>query len=314
MSSEVQRKLAAILSADVVGYSRLMAEDEVETVRALSLREPRGEMMRLKDRVAIVTGGARGIGAGIARCLVEEGAAVAILDIDGEVAVRTAAEFGGKNLGVGADLSDEAAAAEAVESVVEHFGGFDILINNAGGGNRQAAKASGPPFTRVEQEGWDAQMALNLRTTFAATKAAIPQLQKRGGGSIVNISSVAGLVPSVAMPAYAAAKAGVISLTRTLAVELGPSDVRVNAICPGLLYTRAWKVLASNIQKSAPKYAGKDPYDVFLEIVKSQTPLGREQTPEDVGKLAAFLCGDDARNITGQVIALDGGIALQSGG
>jgi NAD(P)-dependent dehydrogenase (short-subunit alcohol dehydrogenase family) len=88
----------------------------------------------------------------------------------------------------------------------------------------------------------------------------------------------------------------------------------VNAICPGLLYTRAWKVLASNIQKSTPRYAEKDPYDVFLEIVKSQTPLGREQTAEDVGKLVAFLCSDDARNITGQVIALDGGIALQSGG
>jgi len=157
-------------------------------------------------------------------------------------------------------------------------------------------------------------MVLNLRTTFAASKAAIPSLAQRGGGSIVNISSVAGLVPSVAMPAYAAAKAGVISLTRTLALELGPADVRVNAICPGLLYTRAWKFLAAKMQQSSPRFADKDPYEVFLEIVKRQTPLGREQTPEDVGKLTAFLCSDDARNITGQVIALDGGSTLQSGG
>jgi NAD(P)-dependent dehydrogenase (short-subunit alcohol dehydrogenase family) len=270
--------------------------------------------MRLKERVAIVTGGARGIGEAIARCLADEGALVAVLDIDEGEAVRAAGEFGPQHLGLGADVSDEGTAAAAVNRVAEHYGRLDILVNNAGGGNRAAAKASGGPFTRVQQEGWDEQMALNLRTAFAPTKAAIPHLERTGNASIVNISSLAGLVPSVAMPAYAAAKAGVISLTRTLAVELGPKDVRVNAICPGLLYTRAWKVLASNIQKSSPDLADKEPYQVFLDIVKRSTPLGREQTPEDVGKLTAFLCSDDARNITGQVIALDGGSALRGGG
>jgi len=269
--------------------------------------------MRLKQRVAIVTGGARGIGEAIARCLADEGALVAVLDIDEDEAVRAAGELGAQHLGMGADVSDEGTAAAAVNRVAEHFGRLDILVNNAGGGNRAAAKASGP-FTRVQQEGWDEQMALNLRTAFAPTKAAIPHLERTGNTSIVNISSLAGLVPSVAMPAYAAAKAGVISLTRTLAIELGPKDVRVNAICPGLLYTRAWKVLASNIQKSSPDLADKEPYQVFLDIVKRSTPLGREQTPEDVGKLTAFLCSDDARNITGQVIALDGGSALRGGG
>ncbi len=268
--------------------------------------------MRLENRVAIVTGGARGIGAGIGRCLAGDGARVALLDIDAEEAGCAAGELGGPHLGVGADVSDEGAALEAVDRVAQHYGRLDILVNNAGGGNRRAAKASGP-FTRVEQEGWDEQMALNLRTVFAPTKAAIPHLQRSGNASIVNVSSVAGLVASVPMPAYAAAKAGVNSLTRTLALELGPKDVRVNAICPGLLYTRAWKVLASNIQKSDPKLKDKEPYQVFLDIVKGQTPLGREQTPEDVGKLITFLCSDDARNITGQVIALDGGITLRSG-
>jgi NAD(P)-dependent dehydrogenase (short-subunit alcohol dehydrogenase family) len=131
---------------------------------------------------------------------------------------------------------------------------------------------------------------------------------------IVNIASIAGLVASPTMPGYAAAKAAVISLTRTLARELAGEDIRVHVICPGLLYTRAWRVLATNIQKSSPKHAGKDPYDVFLEIVRSGTPLGREQTPEDVGRLTAFLCSDDARNLTGQVIALDGGMTLQTAG
>jgi len=270
--------------------------------------------MRLMDRVVIVTGGARGIGAGIARCLADEGARVAVLDIDGDASERAAAELGAEHLGVAADVSDERTAAAAVERVVEHYGGLDILVNNAGGGNLQAAKGMGGPFTRIQQEGWDEQMSLNLRTTFAPTKAAIPRLTQRGGGSIVNISSLAGLVPSVAMPAYGAAKAGVISLTRTLALELGPADIRVNAICPGFLYTRAWKLLVSLMQQSTPKLADKEPHEVFLDMVKRQTPLGREQTPEDVGKLAAFLCSDDARNITGQVIALDGGSALLGGG
>jgi NAD(P)-dependent dehydrogenase (short-subunit alcohol dehydrogenase family) len=270
--------------------------------------------MRLNQRVAVVTGGARGIGEGIAQCLAHDGARVAVLDLDGDEAVRTAEKLGAQHLGLGADVSNEKAAATALEQVVARYGQVDFLINNAGGGNRKAATASGPPFTRVMQEGWDEQMVLNLRTNFAATKAAIPYLKAQDQGVIVNIASVAALVPSVAMPGYAAAKAAVISLTRTLAVELAADDIRVNAICPGLLYTRAWRLLASNIQKSSPRLADKTPYDVFLNIVRAQTPLGREQTPEDVGKLTGFLCSDEARNITGQVIALDGGSTLRGGG
>ncbi len=270
--------------------------------------------MRLEGRVAAVTGGARGIGEGIARVLAGDGARVAILDLDGDEAARTAEKLGAGSTGIAADVSDENTAAAAMEEVVKRCGRLDSLVNNAGGGNRKASTAYGPPFTRVQQEGWDEQMLLNLRTTFAASKAAIPHLKERDQGVIVNISSVAGLVPSPTMPAYGAAKAAVISLTRTLAVELAGDDIRVHAICPGLLYTRAWKVLASNIQKSSPKYADRDPYDVFMDIVRRETPLGREQTPEDIGKLTAFLCSDDARNLTGQVIALDGGSTLGTAG
>jgi len=269
--------------------------------------------MRLKDLAAVVTGGARGIGAGVARCLVDDGAHVALLDIDGEEAERTAAELGSGHLGIGADLSDEETAAAAVEQAVAHFGRLDILVNNAGGGNRSTAKANGPPFTRVQQEGWDEHMAINLRTVFAVTKAAIPHLTRQNGASIVNVSSIAGLLPDPGMPAYAAAKAAALSLTRSLALELGPANIRVNAICPGLLYTRAWKLLASNIQKRTPAYAEMDAYEVFLKVVKSQTPLGREQTPEDIGKLTAFLCSEDACNITGQIIAVDGGMLQHRG-
>ena len=192
-----------------------------------------GKRMRLQGRVAVVTGGARGIGEGIARCLAEDGARVAILDLDGDEAARSAEGLGEEHLGITADVSDERTAAVAMEEAVRHCGRIDFLINNAGGGNRKASTAYGPPFTGVAQEGWDETMVLNLRTSFASTKTAIPYLKQRDQGVIVNIASIAGLLPSPTMPAYGAAKAAAISLTRTLALELAGDDIRVHAICPG---------------------------------------------------------------------------------
>ncbi len=270
--------------------------------------------MRLKNQIAIVTGGARGIGAGIARCLAAEGARVALLDIDGADAEATAKTLGTEAIGVGADVSDERQAGEAVDRAAAHFGGLDILVNNAGGGNpNTGGVAVGNPFTNIDQAGWDEQLATNLRTTFATTKAAIPHLQQRGGGSIVNIASIAGQIASVPIPAYGAAKAGVISLSKSLALELAAHNVRVNAICPGFLWTRAWEMLAMMMKMGLPQYANTEPRDIFLDQVKRGVPLGREQTPEDIGKLVVFLSSRDGENITGQAIAVDGGITLRVG-
>jgi NAD(P)-dependent dehydrogenase (short-subunit alcohol dehydrogenase family) len=269
--------------------------------------------MRLKDKVAIVTGGARGIGAGIARCLAAEGARLALIDIDGVEATATAAALGVEAIGLGCDVSQETQIAAATEKVVARFGGLDILVNNAGGGGQNSMGGVGSPFTNVTQEGWDDQLATNLRTTFATTKAAIPPLQRRGGGSIVNIASIAGLIASVPIPAYGAAKAGVISLTKSLALELAPHNIRVNAICPGFLWTRAWEMLATLMKMGLPQYADAEPRDIFLDQVKRGVPLGREQTPEDIGKLAVFLSSTDGQNITGQAISVDGGITLRVG-
>jgi NAD(P)-dependent dehydrogenase (short-subunit alcohol dehydrogenase family) len=238
----------------------------------------------LTGKVAIVTGRARGIGAGMA---------------------------------VGCDVAVEADVGIAVNEVVERFGGLDALVNNAGVG-RGAADPNVPNAApgslgvdAMSGERWDEYLSQNLRTTFVTTKAALPHLKARGGGAIVNIASIAGLVASPRLPAYAAAKAGVISLTKSLALDAAPHDIRVNVICPGFLWTRAWDGLAAAIKRATPEFATLEPRDVFLEVVKRGVPLGREQTPEDIGQLAAFLASHAARNITGQWIAVDGGITLR---
>lgn len=265
----------------------------------------------LSDKVAIVTGAAGGIGAGVARCLAAAGARVGIIDLDEAGAQRTAAALATPGLGLMADAADEHAMAEATDRITAHFGRLDILVNNAGGGGRNMEELGvGQPFTRITQGGWDAQLETNLRTTYAATKAAIPHLERAGGGSIINIASIAGLIAAPSIPAYAAAKAGVISLTRSLALELAVQNIRVNAICPGFLWTRAWEMLAALLKASVPEYQDAEPRAIFLDQVKRCTPLGREQTPDDIGNLAVFLCGDGAGNITGQEIKVDGGITL----
>jgi NAD(P)-dependent dehydrogenase (short-subunit alcohol dehydrogenase family) len=267
--------------------------------------------MNLKDKVAIVTGGARGIGEGIARCLAGAGAKVAIVDLDGAAAQATATALGGGATGYAADVSHEAAMTDVTAKIVAHYGGLDVLVNNAGGGKPEGA--FGNPFTRVTGEAWDDQMTTNLRTAFAASKAAIPHLQTRGGGSIVNIASIAGQLPVPLTPAYGAAKAAMISLTRSLALELAPKKINVNAICPGLLWTRAWEMIANSIKAASPQLANVTPRDIFLDRVKKLVPMGTEQTPDDVGQLAVFLCSAVARQITGQAISVDGGITLKVG-
>jgi NAD(P)-dependent dehydrogenase (short-subunit alcohol dehydrogenase family) len=269
--------------------------------------------MRLSDKVALVTGGARGIGAGIARCLSEEGAAVAVVDIDGQEAEKLAADLGGPALGLAADVSQDTEIGAGVARTVEELGGLDILVNNAGAGTgrEDPSEIPLPGFENHPQAAWDAQIANNLRTTFAASKVSIPHLRARGGGSIVNIASIAALTPTPQLAAYGAAKAGVIHLTRTLALELAPHDIRVNAICPGFLWTRAWEGLATMMKMTVPEYSDADPRDIFQAVVERDVPLRREQTPEDIGRLVAFLASDDARNITGEEIKVDGGITLR---
>jgi NAD(P)-dependent dehydrogenase (short-subunit alcohol dehydrogenase family) len=264
--------------------------------------------MMLTDKVALITGGARGIGAGIARALSGQGARVALLDRDGPEAEKTAAGLPAPGLAFACDVAIEADVGAAVSVVVERFGGLDILVNNAGIGHPVGSSGR---LEDTSVAAWDEQLAQDLRTAFVVTKAAVPHLKARGGGAIVNIASITGLVGSPGMPAQAAAKAGMISLTKSLALDYAPHDIRVNAICPGLVWSRPWEHLTAGIKRRVPEFADLDARGVFLEVVKRTVPLGREQTLEDIAHLAAFLASDAARNITGQWISVDGGITLR---
>src|SRR5262245_27606336 len=269
----------------------------------------------LANKVALITGGARGIGSGIAEVMSGRGARVAVLDLDGAEAAKTAAALPVPAMALACDVAVEADVAAAVRMVVDQLGGLDILVNNAGAGRTTFDPNLARPVGRGRAEDmsaavWDEWMSQNVKTTWATTKAAAPHLRARGGGAIVNIASIAGLVAST-LAAYAAAKAGVISLTKSLALDYAPHDIRVNAICPGFVWSRPWERLTAGLKRTVPVFADLDARSIFLEVVRRSVPLGREQTVEDIGQLAAFLASDAARNITGQWIAVDGGITLQ---
>jgi NAD(P)-dependent dehydrogenase (short-subunit alcohol dehydrogenase family) len=268
--------------------------------------------MSLKDKIVVITGAGHpnGIGAGIARCFANEGARVVITDLEGAPIDETVASIPGETIGLIGDAADQQAMAGLMDVVVESCGGLDVLVNNAGiGGPRPAVmevETSGAtPLMAMTDESWNAQLEANLRTAFSSSHAAIPRISD--GGAIVNIASIAGLGGSVTLPAYGAAKAGVIHLTSSLAIELAPRRIRVNCICPGLLYTRAWEMMTERM-KARQEFANMDNRQIFETIVANAVPLGGEQTPEDIGNLAVFYASDKARMITGQVVAVDGGM------
>jgi meso-butanediol dehydrogenase/(S,S)-butanediol dehydrogenase/diacetyl reductase len=303
--------------------------------------------MKLKGKVALIAGGGQGIGEGIVRCLAEEGADVAIADIDTDSAKRVAESaeaMGRKALAISADLTDDGEAQKTVQETVDFFGTIDILINNVGGVSRETLiqiienrLASGnetlPVFMHYNSKIWDKYYSLNLKTHVLLSHAVTPYFIKQQSGNIVNISSVSGRVPEPDHMPYGSMKAGDISLTWSLARALAPYNVRVNCVCPGFVYTPLWERGAtimleairnalSQGQDLPPQFRQlnaqkKDmeklsPYEFWLNyIVKPSTPLGREQTAEDMGRAVVFLVSDDAKNFTGQVLHVDGGMTTR---
>ena len=260
--------------------------------------------MRLKDKVAIITGGANGLGRGMVSCMAKEGAKVVIADLNKNQAEEVAAECGGLALEV--DVTKESQIVEMIKTVLGKFGKIDILVNNVG-----ASGGIGHPFTRNTDEDWDLVWKVNVKPVFYAAKAITPHFQERKSGRIINLSSIAGYMPGRMKPPYSVSKMAVATFTQILAHEFAPYGVTVNAIAPGLIWTDLWKRLADQHKKLWPaEYGNMEPEQIFEKRVKELVPLGRGQTPEDIGWAAVYLASDEARNVTGQVLFVDGGVIM----
>ena len=270
--------------------------------------------MKLAGKVALVTGAARGIGRGIARALAAEGVHVAVADLgvaedpvipyrlgrpaDLEDTARLVEAAGARALVLTGDITRAADVEGILAATARGLGGLDILVNNAG------VLVAGPLETTTEAQ-FDRVFAVNVKGVFLGCRAAVPHLRAGGGGVIVNVASIAGKTARALTSVYAASKFAVIGLTQALAHELGPANIRVNAVCPGFLRTTMWLEGVAPARAQSLGVATEDAFDTF---VRQYTPLGREQTPEDIGEAVVYLCR--AENVTGVALNVAGGAEM----
>ncbi len=251
-------------------------------------------MGRLQGKVALITGAGRGNGLAMAELFAKEGAKVACADLDGKVA-EEAAKRCGNGLAVQGDVSKEEDANRMVAETVAALGGIDILVNNAGiltlGG-----------LTELSVEDWDRQQAVNVRGPFLMTRAALPHLAKKGG-SVIMIASLTGLKGIRRSVAYSSSKHALIGMTRSLALDLGAQNIRVNAICPGIIDTGMAEQLRAQRRSNLS-------YDEFLKEVGGLYPMGRLGTPQDVAFAALHFASDESAWATGTIHSIDGGAML----
>ena len=241
----------------------------------------------LTGRTALVTGSTRGIGRAIAGTLAEAGARVAVVGRDQGRAAEVAAEIGGSAQGFGADVGDPASVIALVEAVDAAFGQIDILVNNAG-------LTRDNILFRIKDDDWDVVLDANLRGAFVAIRAAARGMMKRRWGRIINIASIVGITGNKGQANYAASKAGLIGLTKSVAKELGSRNILVNAVAPGFIETDMTAAMTPEARTS----------------LSGQIPLNRLGTPEDIAGTVAFLASDYASYITGQVVVVDGGMVM----
>ena len=248
--------------------------------------------MRLKDKVAIVTGGGRGIGRAVALGFAREGAKLVVSDVDLEPAQAVAGEIaarGGQALAVKTDVSRRAEVREMVEAGVREFGQVDILVNNAG-------NFSGAMLHKMTEEQWDSVVDVHLKGTYLCTQAVAPHMMERKSGRIINVTAFAGERGNLGSINYAAAKAGIIGITRAAAKELARFQINVNCVAPGLTHTRMSEVLFTD-----PK---------FRDMYMKEIPLGRFVEPEEVANAFVFFASPDSSYVTGQVLNIDGGLCI----
>ena len=262
--------------------------------------------MDVTDKIAIVTGGGRGIGRGISLTLAKYGANVVVADLnleDAEAVQAEVADMGRRSSGLRVDVTDRDSVEGMVGDAVSQYGRVDILVNNAG-----IHAAPGWEHRReLTEEDWDMLYAVNVKGMATVTDAVASHMKERRCGKIVNLASVSGRLGMPDNPPYGISKAGVISLTQAYALLLAPFDINVNAICPGLLWTPMWHQISFHRSSLPANTEGLSPRELFDRTVEQRIPLKREQTPEDIGNLATFLASDVSRNITGQSINVDGG-------
>lgn len=257
-------------------------------------------METLKNKVALVTGGASGIGRATALLFAQEGAAVAIADINqemGEAALQEIENLGGQVIFIPCDVSKAADCQRALEQTVAAFGGLDILFNNAGIVRRTNV------LTTSETE-WDLVMDVNVKSIFLMSKLAIPLMEKRGGGAIINTSSGWGLTGGGNAITYCASKGAVTNMTRAMAIDHGARNIRVNAVCPGDTDTPMLESEASVLGIE---------YEKMVKESSSERPLGRIGTPMEIAQAVLFLAGDASAFVTGSVLVVDGGGLAGSG-
>jgi NAD(P)-dependent dehydrogenase (short-subunit alcohol dehydrogenase family) len=252
-----------------------------------------GSALSLDGKVAIVTGGAGGIGSATVRLMTERGARVVIADLDRDRAATLADRLGPTTLAVALDLADPGSITAMVNGTVAHFGRLDILDNNAAFLDPDMAKRD-RDVEDMDLAVWDKTFAVNLRGTMLATKAALPHLRASGAGAIVNTVSNLALQGHVIQAAYAASKAGLIQLTRSIAASHGRRGVRCNAVAPGMTMTPA-------LAQAFPAH--------IRALVEAETLQPRLGEPQDIAEAVCFLASDAARNITGQCLVSDGGLA-----
>ena len=275
--------------------------------------------MKLEGKVAIVTASGRGIGRGIAVCLAREGADVAVNSYQEQTTAAVAAEIetlGRRALALPGDITRVEVIERVVSQAIEVFGRIDILVSNVGGGPPVPREPGSGPLARVEAE-WDGMYEQNLRAPVLMCRAVAPHFMEQKSGKIVTISSVAGrdtYTSHTSPMSYAAMKAGLIRATHSLSEELGPYNVNVNSVCPGYVYTDTWKRSAQRMVETRPEYKDMTPREWFDALNEGKfldlappTPLKREQTVEDIAEMVLFLVSEEARNISGQTVNVDGG-------
>lgn len=245
--------------------------------------------MRLKGKTALVTGAAQGFGFGIAETFVREGARVAVLDINGDKAKEAAKAIGRKAFAVTCDVGKAKSVDKAVEKILAKLGRLDIVVNNAGTTHRNK------PMTEVTEEEFDRIFAVNVKSIYLMARATVPHFRQHGGGVILNIGSTAGVRPRPGLTWYNGSKGAANLISQSMAVELAPDKIRVNAIAPVAGET---PLLAT--------FMGEDTPERRAQFTAS-IPWGRFSTPQDIANAALFLCSDEADMVTGSVLAVDGG-------